>query len=62
VTCSQPRHGVDALDPELVDALRVEVFAPNDRARKFYERLGYVPRDIDQIKLLEQNTPREPTP
>jgi GNAT superfamily N-acetyltransferase len=34
------------------DVLRVEVFAPNDRARKFYERLGYVPRDIDQIKLL----------
>lgn len=34
------------------DVLRAAVFAPNDRARKFYERLGYIPRDIDQIKML----------
>ena len=35
------------------DVVNVEVFAPNDGARRFYRRLGYVPRDIDHIKVLK---------
>jgi GNAT superfamily N-acetyltransferase len=40
------------LRSEACDVLSVEVFAPNERARRFYEHLGYVPRDIDHIKVL----------
>ena len=32
--------------------VRVEVFAPNEHARSFYEGLGYLPRYIDHLKQL----------
>jgi GNAT superfamily N-acetyltransferase len=34
-------------------AINVEVFAPNESAREFYEEFGYRPRNIDMMKLLE---------
>ncbi len=34
------------------DVMKIEVFVPNDAAKKLYEKLGYQPRDIDQIKKL----------
>lgn len=34
------------------DVMKIEVFAPNEPARNFYEKLGYEPRTIDQIKKL----------
>jgi ribosomal protein S18 acetylase RimI-like enzyme len=34
------------------EIVRVEVFAPNESARDFYEALGYAPRDIDHLKVL----------
>jgi ribosomal protein S18 acetylase RimI-like enzyme len=34
------------------DVMKIEVFAPNTPARNFYEKLGYEPRTIDQIKKL----------
>ena len=35
------------------DAIRVEVFAPNKSAHKFYNRLGYEDRSIDLIKIIK---------
>ena len=35
------------------DAIRVEVFAPNKNAHNFYERLDYLDRVIDMVKLLK---------
>jgi GNAT superfamily N-acetyltransferase len=32
--------------------VQVEVFAPNEHARSFYEQLGYLPRYIDHLKQL----------
>jgi ribosomal protein S18 acetylase RimI-like enzyme len=37
---------------EPCDVINVEVFAPNERARRFYERFGYIARDIDYVKVL----------
>jgi GNAT superfamily N-acetyltransferase len=34
------------------ETVRVEVFAPNQQAHRFYQRLGYADRDIDLIKTL----------
>ncbi|CAN5194190.1 hypothetical protein BH09PAT1_BH09PAT1_3110 [soil metagenome] len=34
------------------DVMKIEVFAPNEAAQSLYQKLGYQPRDIDQIKTL----------
>lgn len=34
------------------EAVMLEVFAPNQLARAFYEKVGYVDRDIKMLKLL----------
>lgn len=35
------------------DVIRVEVFAPNDGAKRFYERLGYGTRTHDLVKVVD---------
>lgn len=35
------------------DVIRVEVFAPNGGAKRFYERLGYGVRTYDLVKLVD---------
>lgn len=34
------------------DVMKIEVFVPNEAARNLYTKLGYQPRDIDQVKKL----------
>lgn len=36
-----------------IKVVRVEVFAPNDSARKFYEKMGFKERSLDLIKIVE---------
>ncbi len=38
-------------------AVHIEVFAPNEGAIRFYERLGYEARDIHQIKTFDSPRP-----
>ncbi len=38
------------------DALKVEVFAPNEPARRLYASLGYAVRDIDLFKRVPGKT------
>lgn len=42
-------------------AVRIEVFAPNPGARRFYERLGYRERNVELIRLLPLVTLPDPT-
>ena len=38
-------------------AVHIDVFAPNAGAVRFYERLGYEARDVNQLKALESLGP-----
>jgi ribosomal protein S18 acetylase RimI-like enzyme len=37
------------------DVIRVEVFAPNQAARRLYEKLGFAERDIDLMKAIRRS-------
>ncbi len=37
------------------DVVRIEVFVPNQPAREFYAKLGYIERDIDLIKPVARD-------
>lgn len=39
--------------------IRVEVFAPNARAVKFYERMGYEIRTVDMVRVIPESNPAE---
>ena len=37
-------------------AVHIDVFAPNESAKQFYAWLGYVAREIHQLKILDRET------
>ena len=39
--------------------IAIDVFAPNDTARKFYETLGYRPRNIEYYRRIGESPNRE---
>jgi GNAT superfamily N-acetyltransferase len=42
------------------DAIRIEVFAPNREARRFYERWGYRERDVHLMRPLNEEPLSDP--